>query len=71
MRTPSDSTSIYVAGSSRIRRSQWVDVGTRSIPLYAANWTRQDCLDYLHDLFGVWWPNPYCRQRFIGNTGCP
>ncbi|MDA3644353.1 hypothetical protein LZ318_30925 [Saccharopolyspora indica] len=42
-------------------------------PIHAAGLSREDCRDYLHELFGVWWPKSCCRQCPFsgGKTGWP
>ncbi|PPJ36453.1 hypothetical protein C5E45_20630 [Nocardia nova] len=49
----------------RIADDEVLDLGGQRhmiYPLYDAGMTRQDCLDYLFDLFGVLWPKSLCRQ---------
>ncbi|ATL69846.1 hypothetical protein [Nocardia terpenica] len=50
---------------SRILTDSAVQFGGRRRPFYPIHeigWTRQQCRQYLHDLFGVWWPKSLCRQ---------
>ncbi|MBF6333155.1 hypothetical protein [Nocardia transvalensis] len=49
----------------RILTDSAVQFGGRRRPFYPiheSGWTRQQCRQYLYDLFGVWWPKSLCRQ---------
>jgi hypothetical protein len=61
---------------SRIAGDVSVTLGGRREPIYPVHqwqWSRQDCLDYLWQVFGVEWPKSCCRQCcFAGSrTGWP
>ncbi|MFD8249749.1 hypothetical protein [Nocardia sp. NPDC059691] len=54
-----------VEEENRIAREAVLDLGGNRqmiYPVHEAGWTRQDCREYLHEIFGVWWPKSLCRE---------
>ncbi|MEU6191356.1 hypothetical protein [Nocardia sp. NPDC047038] len=50
---------------NRIARESVLDLGGHRqmiYPIHNAGWTRQQCREYLHDIFGVWLPKSLCRE---------
>ncbi|WP_331758185.1 hypothetical protein OG225_42350 (plasmid) [Nocardia sp. NBC_01377] len=51
--------------SKRIENEPVLALGghrTMAYPVHESGWTRQDCREYLYEIFGVWWPKSLCAE---------